>query len=156
MSFCRQLVWAALGWLVANVAVSATYRVDDSGSLPQDLNIPMTWALPAPSRQGNANADSMIGQATVALRLNLAPWVGRRGRIYLVLPESPAGRVRAQWPGRGRLLEGRGESGQRVLIYAGLIVTPQFEETQTLRLAIDGTNLQGAMRLQFNFEIDVD
>lgn len=156
MSFGRQLLCAALGWLVADVALGATYRVDDSGSLPQDVNISMAWALPAPSRHGSASANSMIGQATVVVRLNLAPWVGRRGRIYLVLPESPAGRIRAQWPGRGRLLEGQGESGQRVLIYAGLIATPQFEETQTLRLEIDGANLQGTTRLQFNFEIDVD
>jgi hypothetical protein len=141
---------------VASGASAATFRVDDTGTLPQDLTVLMRWAQPAPSRKPNAGANLMVGTASIRVHLNVAPWLNRRGRIFMVLPESAAGRVSAQWTTQGRFLDGHGDSGQRVLIYAGLITTPQLEETINLQLSADAARMQGATKLQFNFEIDTD
>jgi hypothetical protein len=98
----------------------------------------------------------MEGSAQVQVRLNLAPWVGRTGRIFMVLPEQPIGPVRASWPAHGRFSAGSLISGQRALIYSGPITSPIMEGLLVLKLEVDGTRLQSVQRLSFNFEIDLD
>jgi len=90
------------------------------------------------------------------VRLNLAPWHQRSGRIYMVLPEQPSGQVTVHWTTQGRLLPGQLVSGQRALVYAGSIQSPVLDERLALRFETDGTRLSGTQRLNFHFEIDVD
>ncbi len=49
----------------------------------------------------------MEGATQVRVRLNLKPWVGHTGRIYLVLPAQLPGNIEAAWTTTGRLLPGR-------------------------------------------------
>ena len=138
-----------------NLATSeaATYRVDEAGTFPAESSAPMRWRQIAPSRGGD---NAIEGSTTVNVRLNLAPWLNRNGRLFLVLPQQPVVQVRASWTTQGRLMPGQLTSGERQLVYSGPITTPLLEDTLSLKLETDGTRLSSALRLQFHFEIDVD
>jgi len=134
-------------------AEAATYRVDETGTFPAESSAPMRWRQVAPSRGGD---NAIEGSTTVNVRLNLAPWLNRNGRLFLVLPQQPVVPVRARWTTQGRLMPGQLTSGERQLVYAGPISTVLLEDTLALTLETDGTRLGSALRLQFHFEIDVD
>jgi hypothetical protein len=138
---------------VAPMASAATYRVDDSGSLPRESNAVLDWRDAAPSRNAS---DALQGAASIALRLNLAAWMNRVGTLYLVLPEQPAPITRLQWRTQGRLLPGQALPGQRVLVYQGPIQTPWLEERIDLVIEASGSRLNGMHPVNFHFEIDVD
>jgi hypothetical protein len=138
--------------LAADVG-AATFRVDDSGSVPLESSTLMRWRQVAPSRQTD---NTMEGLVNVQVRLNLAPWLGRQARLFLVLPEQPLGPMRAAWTTQGRLLPGQLVAGQRTLVYSGAITMPRLEEVLLLKLETDGTQLGNSHRVNFHFEIDVD
>lgn len=145
---------AVLPWLtLLTPAWAATYRVDDSATIPLESSATLRWRQLAPSRGGD---NTVEGSTTVQVRLNLAPWIRRNGRVFLVLPEQPPGRITARWTTQGRLLPGQLVSGQRTLVFAGPIASPLVDETLVLRIETDGTRLSSTYRLNFHFEIEVD
>jgi hypothetical protein len=146
-------VAAVIGPFLLAPAVAATYRVDDSATIPFESAAALRWRQVAPSRGGD---NTVEGSTTVQVRLNLAPWLKRSGRLFLVLPEQPPGKVAVRWTTQGRLLPGQLISGQRALVYAGPITAPMLDETLVLRIETDGTRLNSSYRLNFHFEIDVD
>jgi len=150
---CLGALAAVIGLLSQAPADAATYRVDDSGTIPFESSATLRWRQVAPSRGGD---NAVEGSTTVQVRLNLAPWLKRTGRLFLVLPEQPSGQVAVRWTTQGRLLAGQLVSGQRALVYAGPITTPLVDETLVLRIETDGTRLGSTQRLNFHFEIDVD
>jgi hypothetical protein len=149
---------AALALLLAGTtaampAAAATYRVDDSATLPVESTALLRWRQAAPSRDRD---DTLEGATAVAVRLNLAPWLQQGARLYLVLPAQGTAAVRVSWLTQGRLLPGEISPGERVLVYQGPIESPFLEETLTLRIEADGSRLPGTERLRFHFEIDTD
>ena len=138
---------------LAAVADAATYRVDDSGSLPQESTAELQWREPVPSRRGD---DTLEGTLVVLMRLNVGPWLNRVGRLYLVVPEQAAPLVRLSWRAQGRFLPGQAVPGQRVLVYEGPVSTPWIEERLELGIEASGSRLEGMQPLTFHFEIDVD
>ncbi len=147
------LAAAAALFVAIGAAHAATFRVDDSGSLPNETRTEMKWRSLAPSR---AAGNEIVGRTVVTVRLNLAPWLNRAGRIYMGLPEQSIGSVSADWTTQGRLLPGSLRSGSRALVYSGRIRAARLEDTIVLTLAADGRRLEDSQRLQFYFEIDVD
>lgn len=143
-------IFACLSW----PACAATYRVDDGASIPSDSGVTMRWrqAAPGMSREDLA---AIEGTAMIQVRLNLAPWQGRLGRIYLVLPEQPVP-LNVSWTTQGRLLPGQMVPGQRVAVYSGPISMQALEETLLMRFVADGTRMAAGLRLNFHFEIDVE
>lgn len=139
--------------VATGVADAATYRVDEVGTFPQESSATMRWRQVAPSRGGD---NTIEGSTTVNVRLNLAPWLNRTGRLFLVLPDQPITPVRASWTTQGRLLPGQLVSGQRALVYSGPIALPILEETLVLKLEADGARMSSAQQLHFHFEIDID
>lgn len=137
----------------AAIASAATFRVDDSSSVPAESTARLKWRELMPGKRPDSTLEGAVG---VAVRLNLAPWLQRNGRLFLVLPEQPIGVVRAKWTTQGRLLAGELVSGQRALVYAGPITTPLLEETLALSIEADGDRLSSNHRLRFHFEIDID
>ncbi len=132
---------------------AATFRVDDSLTLPNETSTPMKWRSLAPNRSvGHA----IEGSSVLTIRLNTAPWLNKTGRIYMGLPEQPIGQVTAEWTTQGKLLPGQLASGNRTLVFAGPIRASLIEDTIVLRLQADGRRLVAPQRLQFFFEIDVD
>lgn len=134
-------------------AVAATYRVDDSATVPFESATTLRWRHSAPVRSGD---NTVEGATTVQVRLSLAPWLKRTGRLYLVLPAQPPAELTARWSTQGRLLPGKLAAGQRALVFSGPITEPLLVETLALQFEADGTRMYGAYRLDFHFEIDVD
>jgi hypothetical protein len=143
----------AAALLAVTASHAATFRVDDSLTLPNETSTPMKWRSLAPNRSvGHA----IEGSSVITIRLNTAPWLNKTGRIYMGLPEQPVGQVVAEWSTQGRLLPGQLASGNRTLVFAGPIRASLIEDTIVLRLQADGRRLVAPQRLQFFFEIDVD
>lgn len=148
----RRSALAAL-CLAAMAAGAATFRVDDSSSLPRESSTTMKWRSLAPGRsEGNA----VESQLVLTIRLNLQPWLNRSGKVYMVLPTQPIGTVTADWTTQGKLLPGHLVSGDRALVFAGPVRAGLLEDTIVLKLTADGRRLVGTERLDFHFEIDVD
>lgn len=138
---------------LAQPGAATTFAVDDSTSYTHDANTAMKWKSVAPSRRAGNQVE---GATLVTVRLNLAPWANKTGKIYMALPEQPIGQVKATWTTQGRLLPGQLISGNRTLVYAGAIRSALLEDTIALTLEADGQRLVASQRLLFHFEIDVD
>lgn len=135
-------------------AAGSSQLVDDSGSLPYDAPITVTWRSVAP-RHGVPD-NTLIGSTLLRVRLNVTPWLRHSGRIYLVLPVQPPGDLLASWKTQGRLLPGSLRPGGRALVYSGRLTAPFIEDQLQLTVAVDATRLQQLTHLNFHFEIDED
>jgi len=137
--------------LTAQPAASRTTAIDDSGTLPYEAQLLMHWEQPSPRRPLN---NLMSGTLTLHVKLNVAPWLRRSGRIYMVLPAQQPGVITASWVTQARLLPGRLVSGGRALVYSGPITTPFVEDVLQLTLEVDGTQLRQPYPVSFSFEMD--
>jgi hypothetical protein len=129
-----------------------TTRLDDSGTQAVEPVVNMRWqtVLPQHSPEGLV----LAGVTTVRVRVNVAPWLRRSGRIYLTLPVQQPGPIAASWSTRGRFLAGQLTSGNRALVYAGPITTALMEDVLQLRFRIDGRLMRRPYPVSFHFEID--
>ena len=144
----------ALACALATAPVFAqTFRVDDSASQVLGGTLRLKPITPMPHGE---LATALFGETGVLVRLDVAPWKGRRGRIYMTLPQQPDGHVVAAWKTQGRLLPGVVRSGERTLVYAGPIEADMLEDTLRLRIQADGSGLVRGQQLAFSFEIDLD
>ncbi|MET0718924.1 MAG: hypothetical protein ABWY34_11080 [Pseudoxanthomonas sp.] len=134
-------------------AFAATYPVDDSGSQVLDTSLNMKWDSVVPQ---SGQQSGVTGVTTVLVRLNTAQWKGRQGRIYMTLPEQPAGAVVVTWATRGTLLPGALRSGERTLVYGGALTGEVLEDTLRLSVQADGRRLTRTEQLRFSFEIDLE
>ena len=149
------LLAAALQLFAAGAgAAGPSQLVDDSGTLPYDAMFHMTWRSTAPPR--GAVDNTLIGTTLLRVHLNVAPWLRRSGRIYLVLPVQPPGDMQVSWTTQGHLMPGNLRPGSRTLVYAGRINTPYLEDQVQLSIAVDAARLQQLTRVNFHFEIDED
>jgi hypothetical protein len=139
--------------LAALPANARTTVIDDSATLPYNAALAMRWQQPQPRGTGN---NLMVGTLQLRVRLNVAPWVRRTGRIYMVLPAQQPGAMTASWTTHGRLLPGRLTPGSRVLVYAGPITTPFIEDDVQLTIMVDGRRLVQTHPVNFHFEMDED
>ena len=150
-------VWIAYAFAFASLlsppATAATFRVDDSASIPNETNVTMRWKSVNPNRFTGSTVEAAI---LITLRLNVAPWLNKSGKIYMTLPQQPIGPVNVEWTTQGRLLPGKLISGERTLVYAGPIRSRTMEDTFGVKVETDGKRLANPQRLQFHFEIDVD
>ena len=137
----------------ATPAIAQTYPVDDSAS--QVLGSALRLKPDAMPARG-APMYMVSGEIAVRVRLDVSPWQGRQGRIYMRLPEQSGGAINATWSTRGRLLPGTLRVGERTLVYAGLIGNAMLEDTLRLRIDADGRTLPPSEQHAFSFEIDLD
>jgi hypothetical protein len=149
----RMAICGVIVLLLASAGHSATYRVDDSASQVLDATVRMQWEAVAPGAGASPN---VVGQTTVIVRLAVAPWRGRQGRIFMTLPPRPDGPIEAAWTTRGRLQPGSLRSGERATVYAGLIDSDLLEDTLVIRLTTSGERMDRDEALEFSFEIEVD
>lgn len=149
------LLFIAAVWLIGALPAHAqqTYRVDDSASQVLASNVRMKWDSIAPRSGENPTVSGDVG---ILVRLDTSPWVGRQGRIYMMLPAQASGEITATWSSQGRLMPGVLRSGERTLVYAGLLPAGLLEDTLRLTLQADGGKLVRAEQLNFSFEIDVE
>ncbi|MDM0000105.1 hypothetical protein QTI24_15915 [Variovorax sp. J22P240] len=131
---------------------ATTYRVDDTGTVLSQPVTPMRWRQLVPGRAGD---NTVEGNLTVTLRLNLSPWVNRPARIYMSLAPTEGQQMIASWRTQGRLLPGSVRGGGRTLVFEGIVRDAFLEENILLSLMADGRAVDRAQSLQFSFEIEV-
>ena len=146
----------ALVALLSGTAQASTFRVDDSGSQVLRPSVNMKWDDDTAGLRRGVLPSGVTGQLPVLVRLNVQPWQGKMGRIYMTMPPIPAGPMTATWTTQGRLLPGALRSGERALVYQGIIGPDVLEDTFLITLQADGNQLVRSERLEFSFEIDVD
>lgn len=132
-------------------AGAETFRVDDSASRVLGGTLRLK---PVDTASRGRLSPTVYGQIRVNVRLDLRPWAGRQGRVYLTLPSKPDGSVVARWTSQGRLLAGVLRGGERTLVYAGPIPAGMLEDTLELMIEADGSHLRRAEDLLFAFEIE--
>lgn len=136
----------------AATTASAPMRVDDTGTVVLNPYLEMKW-LPKP---GNSGSRIVEAATRVSVQLNTTPFLGRSGRIYMVLPRGTGPTVRATWTSGGKLLPGQVLSGERALVYRGAVRGPLLTDLLDLHLQVDSTRLIQPQALAFGFEIEVD
>lgn len=144
------LLNCALGLSIANAATTAL--VDDSATVVLDGAPAMAWRLIPPNNRDN----TIVGRSRVNIRLATSPWLGKTGKIYMLLPPESASSVKVKWRSQGRLLEGQLGPGGRTLVYAGTIRQALLEDVFDINIEADGSKISSVQRLRFYFEIDVD
>ena len=79
-------------WLAVVPVEARTTVIDDSATLPYNAALALHWQQLEP--RGHVN-NLMVGTLQLRVRLNVAPWLKRSGRIYLVLPAQQPGGMTA-------------------------------------------------------------
>ena len=153
MKSCKPLLLALALWWVALSAQAETHRVDDSRSQVLGTTLKLR---PVSHLAHGSRMNLVSGEINVIVRLDLSPWSGRQGRIYMTLPEQSDGPVTATWTTRGQLMPGVVRTGGRTLVYAGLVRNGLLEDTLRLNLQADERRLPRNAQLTFAFEIDLD
>ena len=146
---------AAIGFfgLMAAAVCANPHRLDDSLSHTVPPNVQMQWL---PLKSGQPFAGGMEAWLRVNIRIDTRDWVGRTGRIYMVLPRDQASSIEAVWSTLGRLQPGRLLSGERTLVFAGRIPGTTLEDQMQVRLRSNADWQSNSRRLNFHFELDVD
>lgn len=142
-----------LGATLTQSVRANTYRLDDSLSHTVPPNLQMEWL---PLRPGQAFGTGMQAWVRVNVRIDTRQWIGRSGRIYMVLSRDEASSIEAMWTSQGRLQAGRLVSGERALVYAGVIPDVTLEDQLLVRLRATPDWVSSSRRLNFHFELDAD
>ena len=146
-----RLVAAAILALAALPTFAATVRLDDSASQVIPPNATWQWE----SRSLRSGINTLHMNIRVNVRIDTRAYAGRQGNIYMALPPDGSSTVRAEWFTHGRLLPGRLASGERVVVYSGVIPGPYLDDTIQVHLTTDARQLaEDVRRIQFNFELD--
>lgn len=126
--------------------------VDDSATVVLDPVPQMSWRNHSPKSRDNA----IVGQTRVNVKLTTSPWLGRKGKIYMVMPAETTGSVMITWRGKGQLGDGKLRSGGRTLVYNGTIRSPRIEDIWEVQIEADGTRISQAQQMRIYFEIEVE
>jgi hypothetical protein len=143
-------IFSALLW--STPASAKTILLDDSGTQALEPSVALRWKSVAPGRSSNANL--MVGSSTFRVRVNVAPWMKRSARIYLLLPAQQPGPVTVSWTTQGKLLPGQVQSGNRVLVYSGPITRPYLEDEVNFQFNVNGAFIKRAFPVNFQFVMD--
>jgi hypothetical protein len=135
---------------------SAATLIDDSASQALDPVAMMRWQAPAPGRRSAQTDNLLTGAMRIRVRLDLTPRLHRSGRIYLNLPMQSPGPIEMSWVTQGRFSSGKLRSGNRMLVYAGPIESPAFEELFVFQFSVDGRLLDTSVRVSYHFEMEED
>jgi hypothetical protein len=135
----------------AGVSQAATFLLDDSQSQVMDANMPMQWRSISPSKGDH----QVVGTTRVQVKLDTRAWAGKFVRIYMALPAQPSGTVVAKWQVQGPMIAGQLNSGQRGLVWSGVVPGALLEDVMTVAVQTDGRFLSAPQLLRFYFEVDV-
>jgi hypothetical protein len=144
--------WLGLWALLAGQAWASPHRLDDSQSQVVPPNVQMQWRSIAPG-QGDTGMEAWV---RVNARIATGAWLGRSVRVYMVLPRDQSATLEAEWTTQGRLLAGRLVTGERALVWAGVMASEMLEDQLLVRLRAASDWGASSRRLNFHFELDTD
>lgn len=126
--------------------------IDDSATVVLDPAPKMNWRTLSPKSRDNA----IIGRTRVNVKLNTSPWLGKKAKIYMVMPAETAGTMALEWRSSGTLQDGKLKSGGRTLVYNGVIRNPRMEDIFDVEIEADGTRVSQTQQLRISYEIEVE
>lgn len=122
---------------------AATLRLDDSASPRNQVQAQtVTDEQGRPLAQSRHLTQVTIRFGSIDYRLNTAGFIGKRARIYYVVPVAVTGllspqALRVEWRGHGRFAGGAAHPGERTLVWSGAIATPWIDESFDLSMQLD-------------------
>jgi hypothetical protein len=146
--------------LAAATAASAGTRLDDRASPRSQVNIESRFLHSGEGLSPDEFNALVANISSLEFRLDTSRYVGKRGRIYLVVPDlvpgvrSPSA-MRIEWKTRGVFMPGSALPGQRTLVYDGPIVKAMTQESLDFVFYLDARHLERGVRFEPAFEIDV-
>jgi hypothetical protein len=161
--------FAVAAVMTAPIAAAAlTARLDDSLSPRAQVVAPQVV-----SEHGRP-LDDMLAEAApqfgiskfgrVEYRLATAPYLGKRARIYYVVPTSTTGLrspggLRMTWRGNGIFADGSARGGERRLVWSGVVRDAVMRESLDLTMEVKLSELmpraRGGVSVESYFEIEV-
>lgn len=135
------------------IAISAPHRLDDSLTTADPPAAQMQWRSITPGRGMNHDVEA---RNRVFVKLKTTTWIGKNSRIYMSLAADANPPIMLEWQTQGTLLPGKLASGQRTLVYSGLIKTPLLEDLIIIHLRTDGRWTDAQRRLEFHFELETE
>jgi hypothetical protein len=154
----RRILAAALAFAVTTGAFAV--RLDDSASPRRRFDLTPRWEYDGESANSPDRMNALVADVPkVEVRLNTVAWVGKRGRIYLVLPpvvmglRTPHG-MRVEWRTHGTFQDGSALPGDRALLYDGPITSPLTQETFDFVIHLDARYMGGGLRFDPEFEFE--
>lgn len=145
----------------AAIAQAAPVRLDDSASPRGRIEARPRWQHVEEGLSSPERLNAVVAEVpNVEVRLATAKYAGKRGRVYLVVPDFVPG-VRSaaslvvHWRTRGKLLAGSALPGARALVYDGPIPQPFLTDILDLTLHLDARYMDRGVRFEPHFEIDV-
>lgn len=139
--------------LLPGIVQANPHRLDDTGTHTVPPHVQMQWRE---GRPGTPGAGDMEAWLRVNVRVDMRRWLGRSGRVFLVLERDGAPAIEARWTTRGRLQPGQLVSGERALVWAGLVTSPLLEDQLQMNLRTGADWPADSRRLNFHFELDAD
>ena len=148
-----RLLLISLSLLVLSPLVqsASVFPLDDSATVVQGGPMPMRWRADSAGPKAGTAID---GRTTVDLVLDTRAWIGRPARVYTRLAPGPV-RFVVQWTTTGRLMAGRIEPGQSVLVFDGTIAGATLTDRLEVVVSADGRDYAMPQRLRFTYEIEV-
>lgn len=153
---------AFLTWAFLTASALATEVLDDSGSPRQQFEVHLNWADVDPFSDDPSALSRVVGHIDdVEVRLDTSAYVGRRARIFLMLPDLISGLdstegVQLSWRARGDFLAGHTTPGQPALLFEGVIEDKVTSDVLSYDLELDARHLTGVLRLEPVFEIEAE
>ena len=153
--------WAAAALVFACSVQAATVRLDDSASPRRHLDLQPRWLHEEGVIGSVERLNAMVANVpAVEVRLNTKPHVGKRGRIFLVMPPAvpglaSSGAMRLEWRTRGLFQEGSALPGEKRLLYDGPISQPTMTEHFDFSVYFDARHQSGPLRFDPAFELEL-
>ncbi len=136
----------------ASWASAATFLLDDSQSQVLDPQVALQWRSISPAKGDH----QVMGQTRVHIKLDTRAWLGQQVRIFMALPAQPSSTVQANWTVQNQTLQaGQLVSGQRSLVWQGVMRQGMLDDVMTVQVQTDGRFLSSAQQLRFYFEVEV-
>ena len=153
--------WLLLAAVLAHLPVHAE-PLDDSLSPQQQFDIDLVWK----QHNNTENLDERELNALIArahhveVRLNTAPYVGQRGRIFIALPlnirgTGDASALRMSWTTNGLFASGSLTAGNRVKLFEGEITDPVMTDIFEITFEIDARQVYNNLRFEPVYDIEI-
>jgi hypothetical protein len=137
-------------------------RLDDSLSTQQQIEVDLKWK----EQYNTENLDTrelnaLIAQARhVEIRLNTAPYIGQRGRIFITLPLNIRGTadssaLRMSWTTNGLFSNGSLTAGNRVKLFEGEITERVMTDVFDITFEIDARQVYNNLRFEPVYDIEL-
>ena len=137
-------------------------QLDDSLSPRQQFDIDLVWKHRHNTEDlDNRELNALTARAQhVEVRLNTAPYVGQRGRIFITLPlnirgSADASALRMSWTTNGLFASGSLTAGNRVKLFEGEITERVMTDIFDMTFEIDARQVFGNLRLEPVYDIEI-